>query len=64
MNEQDGLFTLVERGLSNGEPVERTRLIGSISRALVADSPGYGLYDRALGAAYLQGLWEGLTNDQ
>ena len=37
MNEQDGLFTLVERGLSNGEPVERTRLIGSISRALVAD---------------------------
>lgn len=23
--------------------------------------PGYGLYDRALGAAYLQGLWEGLT---
>jgi len=23
--------------------------------------PGYGLYDRALGAAYLYGLWEGLT---
>ena len=23
--------------------------------------PGYGLYDRALGATYLQGLWEGLT---
>jgi mannonate dehydratase len=23
--------------------------------------PGYGLYDRALGAAYLQGLWEGLA---
>jgi mannonate dehydratase len=22
--------------------------------------PGYGLYDRALGAAYLNGLWEGL----
>ena len=21
--------------------------------------PGYGLYDRALGAMYLQGLWEG-----
>src|SRR6058998_1435396 len=33
MNEQDGLFTLVERGLQNGEPVEQTRLIGSISRA-------------------------------
>ena len=23
--------------------------------------PGYGLYDRALGATYLYGLWEGLT---
>jgi mannonate dehydratase len=23
--------------------------------------PGYGLYDRALGATYLQGLWEGIT---
>ncbi|HEX8907497.1 MAG TPA: mannonate dehydratase, partial [Longimicrobiaceae bacterium] len=26
-----------------------------------AGRPGYGLYDRALGAAYLQGLWEALT---
>jgi len=25
--------------------------------------PGYGLYDRALGAAYLQGLWEGLSRE-
>ena len=24
--------------------------------------PGYGLYDRALGATYLQGLWEGLSH--
>ena len=23
--------------------------------------PGYGLYDRALGAMYLQGLWEGVS---
>ena len=23
--------------------------------------PGYGLYDRALGASYLQGLWEGIA---
>ena len=23
--------------------------------------PGYGLYDRALGATYLQGLWEGIV---
>ncbi|HEX8243830.1 MAG TPA: mannonate dehydratase [Longimicrobium sp.] len=26
-----------------------------------AGRPGYGLYDRALGAVYLQGLWEALT---
>lgn len=26
--------------------------------------PGYGLYDRALGAAYLNGLWEALTKDK
>jgi mannonate dehydratase len=26
--------------------------------------PGYGLYDRALGAMYLQGLWEGLTQER
>jgi mannonate dehydratase len=25
--------------------------------------PGYGLYDRALGAMYLQGLWEALSHD-
>ncbi|HUC41828.1 MAG TPA: mannonate dehydratase, partial [Gemmatimonadales bacterium] len=25
--------------------------------------PGYGLYDRALGATYLQGLWEGLHQE-
>jgi mannonate dehydratase len=24
--------------------------------------PGYGLHDRALGAAYLQGLWEGISS--
>jgi mannonate dehydratase len=26
--------------------------------------PGYGLYDRALGATYLQGLWEGLGSGE
>jgi len=25
--------------------------------------PGYGLYDRALGAAYLQGLWEAIASE-
>jgi mannonate dehydratase len=24
--------------------------------------PGYGLYDRALGVAYLNGLWEAIDN--
>lgn len=26
--------------------------------------PGYGLYDRALGAAYLNGLWEAIEKNQ
>jgi mannonate dehydratase len=26
--------------------------------------PGYGLYDRALGATYLQGLWEGISRGE
>lgn len=26
--------------------------------------PGYGLYDRALGATYLSGLWEGITKTE
>ena len=25
--------------------------------------PGYGLYDRALGAMYLQGLWEAIDKN-
>ena len=27
----------------------------------VVAMPGYGLYDRALGAAYLNGLWEAIV---
>ena len=38
MNAQDGLFTLVEQGLENGARVDRARLVGAISRALVADT--------------------------
>jgi len=38
LNAQDGLFTLVERGLSGGAPLERVGLIGALSRALAADS--------------------------
>jgi mannonate dehydratase len=25
--------------------------------------PGYGLYDRALGSVYLQGLWEAISRN-
>jgi tagaturonate reductase len=38
LNAQDGVFTLVERGLVEGAPLERIRPIGAVSRALVADS--------------------------
>ncbi len=38
LNTQDGLYTLVERGLSGGAPLERVSVIGAISRALAADS--------------------------
>jgi len=34
---QDGLYTLVERGLEDGVPVERARLVGAVARALVAE---------------------------
>src|SRR5882762_7586169 len=37
LNAQDGLFTLIERGLSGGAPLERTSVIGAISRAVTAD---------------------------
>lgn len=36
LNAQDGLFTLVTRGLENGAPVERQRVVASLSRALSA----------------------------
>lgn len=36
MNCQDGLFTLVERGGVNEERIERTRIVGAITRGLVA----------------------------
>lgn len=36
LGEQEGLYTLVERGLVDGVPVEQLRVIGSVSRALSA----------------------------
>ena len=47
LNSQDGLFTLVERGLSGGAPLERVALIGAISRALAADSQWSAVRDVA-----------------
>jgi tagaturonate reductase len=34
---QDGLYTLILRGLENGQAAERKRIVGSISRSLSAD---------------------------
>lgn len=47
LNDQDGLFTLVERGLSGGAPVDRTSVIGAISRALSADTQWDAVRDLA-----------------
>jgi tagaturonate reductase len=35
---QDGLYTLILRGLENGQPAERKRIIASISHSLSADT--------------------------
>src|SRR5256712_4183151 len=45
LNAQDGLFTLVERALERAQPLERMRLVGSISRALVADAEWQAVRD-------------------
>ncbi|HEY3221707.1 MAG TPA: hypothetical protein VGJ80_13320 [Gemmatimonadales bacterium] len=47
INAQDGLYTLVERGLSGGAPLERISLIGAISRALTADTQWNAVRDAA-----------------
>lgn len=47
INAQGGLFTLVERGLKHGAPVEHLHVIGSISRALVADTEWQAVRDVA-----------------
>ncbi len=40
LNQAGGLFTLVERGLDQGTALERSRVIGSITRALHAERGG------------------------
>ena len=47
LNAQDGLFTLVERGMSGGLPLERIGLVGAISRALSADNEWDAVRDAA-----------------
>lgn len=53
---RDVLAALVDVGFSGPMRPDHGRMIwGEHGR------PGYGLHDRALGAMYLQGLWEGLA---
>ncbi|HEX8430092.1 MAG TPA: mannonate dehydratase [Longimicrobium sp.] len=53
------LRALHETGFTGPMRPDHGRMIwGEIGR------PGYGLYDRALGAMYLQGLWEGLSGER
>jgi tagaturonate reductase len=51
LNAQDGLFTLIERGLSGGAPLERVGKIGAISRALGADDEWDAVRDVAANPA-------------
>lgn len=37
LNAQDGLFTVIARGVENGEPAWERRVVGSVSRALAAE---------------------------
>ena len=43
INDQDGLFTLVARGVSDGELREERRIVASLSRALSADGDWHEL---------------------
>lgn len=54
---RDVLAALHETGFEGPMRPDHGRMIwGEVGR------PGYGLHDRALGAMYLQGLWEGLAS--
>ena len=55
---RDVLVALHETGFTGPMRPDHGRMIwGEHGR------PGYGLHDRALGAMYLQGMWEGLARD-
>jgi mannonate dehydratase len=54
---RDVLAALRDVGFTGPMRPDHGRMIwGEVGR------PGYGLHDRALGATYLQGLWEGLAH--
>ncbi|MEL6771477.1 MAG: tagaturonate reductase [Bacteroidota bacterium] len=46
-NDQDGLYTLLVRGIDGGQPVERMRVIGSVSRAVAARDDWDAILDLA-----------------
>ncbi|MEM8557278.1 MAG: tagaturonate reductase [Bacteroidota bacterium] len=46
-NEQDGLYTLLVRGIDQGQPVEATRVIGAVSRAVSARDDWNAVLDLA-----------------
>ncbi|MDP9361896.1 MAG: mannonate dehydratase, partial [Acidobacteriota bacterium] len=50
------LTTLYETGFEGPIRSDHGRMIWGET-----GQPGYGLHDRALGAMYLHGLWEGIT---
>ena len=57
------MYAIVRALQENGfdgyiRPDHGRRIWSEVSR------PGYGLYDRALGAMYIQGLWEGVSKDR
>ncbi len=47
LDAQDGLFTLVVRGLRDGQPVDETHVVGSVSRALSAADDWAAVLDLA-----------------
>lgn len=59
--EWDEAWTVKKVTLPDGTEVEEHRPDGFNGVKPVA---GYGLFDRALGAAYAVGLWEGITKQK
>ena len=58
LDAQDGRYTLVVRGLRDGEPVDEARVVGSVSRALAASDD----WDAVLDLARSPDLWLVVSN--